>query len=113
MSNNTVVLTTLLNGEQAKSELESLKVKAKTLAMTIDQASKDSKFALAGQLKKELTETNREMNKLKKQTIDVNQVLKNLSTSKPRELQQAFSALTKQLDSKAIKRNYYFKSKKI
>lgn len=104
MNNNTVVLTTLLNGEQSKKEMEALRVKAKTLAMSIDDAAKKMNYALAGQLKKELTETNKEITKLKRQTIDVNHVLKNLSTAKPRELQQAFSALNKQLDNGSVRR---------
>lgn len=105
MNNNTVVLTTLLNGEQAKKELDNLKVMAKTLAMTIDDASKKGNYMLAQQLKKDLSAVNKEINSVKKQTIDVNRVLNNLSSAKPRELQQAFAALTKQLDNKSIKRN--------
>lgn len=105
MNNNTVVLTTLLNGEQAERELESLKVKAKTLSLSIDEAAKNMNFAFAKQLKRDLSDTNKEINKLRRQTIDVNHVLKNLSTAKPRELQRAFSALSSQLDNKSIKRN--------
>lgn len=37
MNNNTVVLTTLLNGEQAKKELDEMRVHAQTLSRTNDE----------------------------------------------------------------------------
>jgi len=36
MNNNTVVLTTLFNGEQAKKELDEMRVQAQTLSRIID-----------------------------------------------------------------------------
>lgn len=105
MNNNTVVLTTLLNGEQAAKELDSLKVKAKTLAMTIDDAQKKGNYAFAKQMTRELKETNAEIRKLQRQTIDVNNVINNLSSAKPKELRSALQALNRQLDNSSIKRN--------
>lgn len=50
MNNNTVVLTTLLNGEQAKKELDEMRVHAQTLSRTIDdlrkKGGKNAKYKL-------------------------------------------------------------------
>lgn len=104
MNNNTVVLTTLLNGEQAKKELDEMRIHAQTLSRTIDDLRKEGKNALAKTLEPDLRAARKSMNDLRKQTIDVNHVLKNLSTSKPTELRNALRAMNRQLDSSKIKR---------
>ncbi len=104
MNTNTVVLTTLLNGEQAKRELDDLKVKAKTLALSIDDARKAGNHTFAKELTRDLAKTRNEMRALQRQTIDVNKVLNNLSTAKPKELKSVLSSLNQQLNSGNIKR---------
>jgi TP901 family phage tail tape measure protein len=104
MNNNTVVLTTLLNGEQAKKELDEMRVHAQTLSRTIDDLRKKGDFALAKTLEPDLRAARKSMRELQKQTIDVNHVLANLNTAKPKELKDAITAMNKQLDSSKIKR---------
>lgn len=104
MNNNTVVLTTLLNGEQAKKELDEMRVHAQTLSRTIDDLRKKGDFALAKTLEPDLKAARKSMRELQKQTIDVNHVLKNLNTAKPKELKDALTAMNRQLDSNKIKR---------
>lgn len=103
-NNNTVVLTTLLNGEQAKRELDEVRVRAQTLSRTIDDLRKNGNHALAKTLEPDLKAARKSMAELRKQTIDVNHVLANLHTAKPKELKDALSAMNKQLDSGKIKR---------
>lgn len=104
MNNNTVVLTTLLNGEQAKKELDEMRVHAQTLSRTIDDLRKKGDHALAKTLEPDLKAARKSMNELRKQTIDVNHVLSNLHTAKPKELKDALTAMNRQLDSGKIKR---------
>jgi TP901 family phage tail tape measure protein len=104
MNNNTVVLTTLLNGEQAKKELDEMRVHAQTLSRTIDDLRKSGNHALAKTLEPDLKAARKSMNDLRKQTIDVNHVLNNLNTARPKDLKDALTAMNKQLDSGKIKR---------
>jgi TP901 family phage tail tape measure protein len=104
MNNNTVVLTTLLNGEQAKKELDEMRIHAQTLSRTIDDLRKKGDFALAKTLEPDLRAARKSMRELQKQTIDVNHVLANLNTAKPKELKDALTAMNRQLDSNKIKR---------
>lgn len=104
MNNNTVVLTTLLNGEQAKKELDEMRVHAQTLSRTIDDLRKNGNHALAKTLEPDLKAARKSMNDLRKQTIDVNHVLSNLNTARPKDLKDALTAMNKQLDSGKIKR---------
>jgi len=104
MNNNTVVLTTLLNGEQAKKELDEMRVHAQTLSRTIDDLRKKGDFALAKTLEPDLKAARKSMRELQKQTIDVNHVLANLNTAKPKELKDALIAMNRQLNSNNIKR---------
>lgn len=104
MNNNTVVLTTLLNGEQAKKELDEMRVHAQTLSRTIDDLRKSGNHALAETLEPDLKAARKSMNDLRKQTIDVNHVLSNLHTARPKDLKDALTAMNKQLDSGKLKR---------
>lgn len=104
MDNNTVVLTTLLNGEQAKKELDEVRVRTQTLSRTIDDLRKAGDYALAKTLEPDLKAARKSMSDLRKQTIDVNHVLSNLHTAKPKELKDALTAMNRQLDSGKIKR---------
>lgn len=104
MDNNTVVLTTLLNGEQAKKELDEVRVRAQTLSRTIDDLRKSGDYALAKTLEPDLKAARKSMWELRKQTIDVNHILANLHTAKPKELKDALTAMNRQLDSGKIKR---------
>ncbi len=101
----TSVLTVLLNGEQAKTELSDLQKKARELAKDIDDARKAGNHTFANQLTRDLKETNKAITALKRETVDVTKVLNNLSSAKPKELSQTLSILQKRLNNPAIKRN--------
>jgi|GEM_PF-964438 len=111
----TAVLSVLLNGEQAKSELKDLRKLSEEVAREIDKANAAGNKAFAGQKTKELQEINKNIKALKRETIDVTKVINNLSSAKPRELSQTLSILQKRLNNGAVKRgstewNYIQKS---
>jgi TP901 family phage tail tape measure protein len=100
----TAVLTVLLNGEAAKSELTDLQLKAKDLAKQIDEARKAGNHSFAKQLTKDLQETNKAMKSLQRETIDVTKTLNNLSAASPRELSRTLSSLQQKLNNGQVKR---------
>lgn len=97
--------TVYVNGEAAKQELEELTMKTIEWSRALDQAEKDGNKALGKQLNKLIKEANKEMNGLKKETVDVNRVLSHLSTSKPKELSDTIRILNSRLNSKSVTRN--------
>lgn len=97
--------TVYVDGEAAKQELEELRQKSLEWSKALDQAEKDGNKALGKQLKKLIKEANKEMAGLQKQTIDVNRILKNLSTAKPKELSDTIKILNSRLNSRAVIRN--------
>lgn len=97
--------TVYVNGEAAKQELEELRQKTLDWSKSLDQAEKDGNKALGKQLNKLIKEANKEMAGLQKQTIDVNRILKNLSTAKPKELSDTIKILNSRLNSRAVIRN--------
>ncbi|GHU79670.1 phage tail tape measure protein [Bacteroidia bacterium] len=92
------VLSVLLNGEQAKKELSDLEKKAKELAHQIDEANKAGNQATAKQLQKDLDACNKSIRNVRRDTLGVTKVLNNLSTAKPKELNQTLSILTRRLN---------------
>lgn len=104
MNNNTVVLTTMLNGEQAKKELQELEKRAKEANLAFREAKKSGASNMFD-LKKEADSAKQALQQFKKETVDVNNVLKNLSTATPKELNKTLYQLNKQLNSGNIKRN--------
>ncbi|MDR1344376.1 MAG: phage tail tape measure protein, partial [Tannerellaceae bacterium] len=100
----TAQLDLLVNGEQAKEELDLLSKKANDLAKKIDEARDAGKHATARQLTKNLKEVNNKTKELKNEIMDVSKVLNNLSTAKPRELDKVLASLRAKLNSGDIKR---------
>ncbi|MDR1437199.1 MAG: hypothetical protein LBI65_03670 [Candidatus Symbiothrix sp.] len=96
------VLSVILNGEQAKAEIEVLEKKAEELKEAIKKAGKGTDLEKG--LKKQLSDTNKDMKALQKHVVDVTKVLNNLSTSKPKELRATLSALNQQLQFGDIER---------
>lgn len=97
--------TVYVDGEAAKQELEELRQKSLEWSKALDQAEKDGNKALGKQLRKLIKEADKEMGGLKKQTVDVNKILQNLSTAKTKELSDTIRVLNSRLNSRAVTRN--------
>ncbi|WP_420885207.1 hypothetical protein, partial [Candidatus Symbiothrix dinenymphae] len=100
----TAVLTVLLNGQAAQSEIDVLTKKADSLRDAITKAAKDGNTALAQSLRKELSENVKTTQALQRGVVDVGKVLNNLSTAKPKELRATLLQLNKQLQFSDLKR---------
>jgi TP901 family phage tail tape measure protein len=100
----TAQLDVLVNGEQATQELKDLSAYARDLAKQIDEARNAGKNALAGQLSKELKETNNKIKGLRGEVTDLSKILNNLSAAKPIQLRKALTALEAKLNSRHIER---------
>jgi len=100
----TAVLTLLLNGEAAKSEINDLKNKADELKTKIEAASQAGDTKKVKEYQKELAKTNQTVRSLQTDVVHVTQVLNNLSAAKPKELRATLSALNRQLQFSDLKR---------
>jgi hypothetical protein len=103
VSRQSEVITTV-NGQQAREELKMLEqqaLKYKQAMIDANEAGDDKAF---GKAKKSFQDTNKEIRAVQKSLFDVNTVLDNLSSAKPKELQAALSSLGRQLNSGEIAR---------
>jgi tubulin-specific chaperone A len=98
----TAVLSVLLNGEQAKNEIAELEKKAEELKEQIKALGKDDKNRK--ELVRQLQEVKGTVKLLETGVVDVDRVLNNLSTSKPKELNAVLRALKQQLQFSNIER---------
>lgn len=99
----TASVDVILNGEQAKAalkEIQSELVKVKTLK---DKAMSEGDVKGYNQLNSEFKKLTTEAGKFQKQAFDVNDVLKNLSSSSIRDLNSAYQVMNREL--KEMKRN--------
>lgn len=94
----------IVDGEQAKHELELINDRIKEVDKQLRAARKAGDADLAKSLKSQKEQLIQNKNSLQKEAIDVNKILNNLSTAKPKELNATIRALTKQLNDPAIKR---------
>lgn len=94
----------IVDGELAKKELDIIDEKIKDVNKQLQAARKSGDE----QLKKSLTAQKNQLiaNKksLQKEAIEVNRILNNLSTAKPKELNETIRTLTRQLSDPNIKR---------
>lgn len=94
----------IVDGEQAKHELELINDKIKQVDTQLRAARKAGDADLAKSLKSQKEQLVQNKKSLQKEAIDVNKILNNLSTAKPKELNATIKSLTKQLNDPAIKR---------
>ncbi len=93
----------IINGEQAKAALKEIQTQLAGVKAMRDKAMTDGDVKGFNQLNAEFKKLTTEATKLSRQTLDVNDVLKNLSSASVRELQGAFQQLNRELI--AMKRN--------
>jgi len=86
-----------IDGEQPKNELNMLERKAKELRTAMTEAGKLNDLSGYTKLKKELNDVDKEIRQIKKETFDVQKVLKNLNGTNLRDLQRAQMQITAEL----------------
>jgi TP901 family phage tail tape measure protein len=92
-----------INDEQAKARLEEIKNDLKQIRALRDKAASEGDVRGFNQLDKEMKKLTREANRLQREVVDVNQVLKNLSGASFNELNNALRRLNAEM--KAMSRN--------
>ena len=88
----------LINGQQAQQTLAQLRQNALNLEAAIAKAAATGNKADLKRLRKELTDTKRQIREIESATQQVEHVLRNLDKATPRELNKSLQTLTKQLD---------------
>ena len=88
----------LINGQQAQQTLQQLRQNALNLESAIAKAAATGNKSDLKQLRKELTDTKRQIREMESATQQVEQVLRNLDKATPRELNKTLQTLTRQLE---------------
>lgn len=101
----TATSTVLLNGEQAKNQLEILEAKAKALRKSIKEAAEVGDLAGLKKYNKELTVTQREMKQVRSEAFDAKKVLDDISGSSLKDLYAAQKKIDNLLKNGTVKRN--------
>ncbi|WP_289006162.1 phage tail tape measure protein [uncultured Parabacteroides sp.] len=94
----------IIDGEQAKQELSLINEKVKSVDKQIRDARKAGDAQLVKSLKDQKNQLLANRKTLQREAIEVNRILNNLSTAKPKELNETIRTLTKQLSDPKIKR---------
>jgi len=105
MQNEQATSTVLLNGEQAKQELDALELKAKGLRKSIREASDIGDLAGVKRYNKELKETQQQMRTVKSEAFNAKKVLDDLSGSSLKDLYAAQKKIDSLLRNGSVKRN--------
>lgn len=92
-----IIVSTVINGQQAKDELEKLKKKVTETRDAMNQAYAAGNKALGDKLQKELKQSQKEMNSFKIQTRDVSETLEKLSDASISQLHKAAQTLNAQM----------------
>lgn len=95
---NTTTINLQVNGQQAAETLANLKQAALRLSNEIAAAAANGDKLTLKKLRKELTQTNRQIREMESATMQVDSVLRRLDQASPRDLQRTLTTLTKQLD---------------
>ncbi|SDL49642.1 phage tail tape measure protein [Segatella bryantii] len=95
-TNATVTLT--VNGKQAEDMLQKLKSQANDLEQAIAKAAATGDKTKLTKLQHALKATNRQIQQIESATVGVEEVMKRLDHSTPKELQQTLRTLNKQLN---------------
>lgn len=101
----TATSTVLLNGEQAKNQLEILEAKAKSLRKSIREAADVGDLKGLKKYNKELASTQREMKQVRSEAFDAKKVLDNLSGSSAKDLEQALKKIQSLMKNGTVKRH--------
>ena len=88
----------LINGQQAQQTLAQLRQNALQLETAIAKAAATGNKSDLKRLRKELTDTKRQIREMESATQQVEQVLRNLDKATPRELNKTLQTLTRQLE---------------
>lgn len=100
-----------LNGKAAENAIDGLKVKAKQLRDAIAEASRAGDAKMVNKLSTELKSTEATMKKLRKETFDYNNILKNLNGSSITQLERAAKALRSEMRGLAADSPLFNKTK--
>ncbi|WP_372775666.1 phage tail tape measure protein [Mangrovibacterium sp.] len=87
-----------LNDEQAKSALKNLQNEADKWREKMQKAMAGGDMKGMKDAEREMKKVQKEASKFRKATFDTNEILKNLSTAKPKELKQALRELSREQD---------------
>lgn len=104
MSDYKATTELIVNGDKAKAELEIINKQIAEVDKQLRKARKDGDQAMVDQLKKQKNQLTANRNALQKEAIEVNRILNNLSTAKPKELNSTIRQLTKMMNDPSIKR---------
>ena len=102
--NQQAIIEIEINGQKAKKELNNLTSYASALREQIVQASQAGDTKRVKMLETELRKTNNQIRTMQRNTVNINETLKNLSLATPKELQQTIKAINRELNSGRIQR---------
>ena len=94
----------MVNGESAKNDFQALEKYAISLKDRIAEAYNAGDTKKMKQLEKELAKTNSQLRTMRTNAVNIDEVMKNLSTAGPKELKKTLNAINKELASGRIKR---------
>ena len=87
-----------INGQQAEQTLQQLRSNALQLETAIAKAAAAGNKTDLRKLRRELSDTKRQIREMESSTMQVENVMKRLDKASPRDLQRTLSALNKQLE---------------
>lgn len=93
-----------VNGQQARQELNQLREYATNLSAALEKAYEAGDKKQIKALTKELKYVNSQMKTLQRTSVDIDKVMKNLSTTGPKELRQTLKAINTELSSGRVQR---------
>lgn len=96
--NTRATVTLQVNGQQAEQTLQHLKNNALQLESAIAKAAAAGNRTDLKRLRKELTDTKRQIREIESSTMQVEQVLSRLDRATPKELSRTLATLNRQLD---------------
>ena len=93
-----------VNGQQARQELNQLREYATNLSSALEKAYEAGDKKQIKALTKELKYVNSQMKTLQRTSVDIDKVMKNLSSAGPKELRQILNAINAELSSGRVQR---------
>ena len=93
-----------INSEQAKNELRILEESATRLRDQINKAYEAGDEKKMNKLQRELRKVNTEINTMRRQSVSINEAMKDLSTKGPAELNKIIKAINSELSSGRVRR---------
>lgn len=93
-----------VNGQQARQELNQLREYATNLSSALEKAYEAGDKKQIKALTKELKYVNSQMKTLQRTSVDIDKVMKNLSSTGPKELRQTLNAINAELSSGRVQR---------